>query len=235
MTGRRAPAAQRVADQLLPDLPLVLNNGALLLAGDRSVLACTPLGRDLARVVVASGRRHTREVVVHAGLRGQGRLLAEPVCRTNPVLARYLERATSDIEWCQDVAAALDDETLAVMFGGDCGLVATLGPVLEADLGARVRLERTLYPAMGVALIDVMRAGVTKAAALRFLRVHWGIGATETAAVGDNWNDREMLLEAGLGLVMGNADPALRALGLNVLPSNDEDGVAFAIEHYILG
>jgi hydroxymethylpyrimidine pyrophosphatase-like HAD family hydrolase len=43
-----------------------------------------------------------------------------------------------------------------------------------------------------------------------------------------------MLLAAGLGLVMGNAEPGLRALGLPVLPTNDEDGVALAIEQHVL-
>jgi hypothetical protein len=44
-----------------------------------------------------------------------------------------------------------------------------------------------------------------------------------------------MLHAAGVGLVMGNADPELRDMGLPVLPTSDEDGVAAAIEEYILG
>jgi 5-amino-6-(5-phospho-D-ribitylamino)uracil phosphatase len=43
-----------------------------------------------------------------------------------------------------------------------------------------------------------------------------------------------MLVRAGRGLVMGNADPALHALGFEVLPTNDEDGVAVAIDKYVL-
>jgi hydroxymethylpyrimidine pyrophosphatase-like HAD family hydrolase len=53
-------------------------------------------------------------------------------------------------------------------------------------------------------------------------------------AIGDNWNDRDMLTGAGRGLIMGNADPALHELGLEVLPTNDQDGVAVAIEKYVL-
>jgi hydroxymethylpyrimidine pyrophosphatase-like HAD family hydrolase len=53
-------------------------------------------------------------------------------------------------------------------------------------------------------------------------------------AIGDNWNDRDMLTGAGRGLIMGNADPALHELGLEVLPTNDADGVAVAIEKYVL-
>ncbi len=63
----------------------------------------------------------------------------------------------------------------------------------------------------------------------------WGITAAETLAIGDNWNDHAMLRRVGLGLVMGNADPEMRTLGLPVLPTNDEDGVAVAIEAHVLG
>jgi hydroxymethylpyrimidine pyrophosphatase-like HAD family hydrolase len=44
-----------------------------------------------------------------------------------------------------------------------------------------------------------------------------------------------MLEEAGLGLIMGNAEPALQAIGLPVLPSNDQDGVAVALDRHVLG
>jgi hydroxymethylpyrimidine pyrophosphatase-like HAD family hydrolase len=60
------------------------------------------------------------------------------------------------------------------------------------------------------------------------------VTAAETLAIGDNWNDHEMLERAGLGLVMGNADPEMLKLGLPVLPTNDEDGVAVAIEEHVL-
>jgi len=80
----------------------------------------------------------------------------------------------------------------------------------------------------------VLDPGVGKADALAFLQRRWSILAAETLAIGDNWNDHEMLERAGLGLVMGNADPQMLALGLPVLPTNDEDGVAIAVERYLL-
>jgi hydroxymethylpyrimidine pyrophosphatase-like HAD family hydrolase len=80
----------------------------------------------------------------------------------------------------------------------------------------------------------VLAPEVNKAEALAFLQRRWGVTAAQTLAIGDNWNDHEMLEQAGLGMVMGNADPRMRALGLPVLPTNDEDGVALAIERYVL-
>jgi hydroxymethylpyrimidine pyrophosphatase-like HAD family hydrolase len=93
---------------------------------------------------------------------------------------------------------------------------------------------RTVYPQNGVGLLDVLQGSVGKGEAVAFLQDRWGLKPEETLAIGDNWNDHEMLEQAGLGLVMGNADPELRRRGLPVLPTNDEDGVAVAIETHIL-
>jgi hypothetical protein len=235
VTGRRYPAARLVADEVGPELPLVLHNGALIVAGGE-ILACTPLPRAVAVEAIRIGRAHGADPVVHAGQRGEGRLLVERVAPDNPLLSFYLERSHPDVTQVVDVAAALDheDDPLEVMFGGSCTALEALVPVLEAGLGARARVERTLYPRREVAIVDVVSPAVGKAAALAFLGRHFAIARAHTLAVGDNWNDRGMLEWAGLGLVMGNAEPGLRALGLPVLPTNDEDGAAVAIERYIL-
>jgi hypothetical protein len=113
--------------------------------------------------------------------------------------------------------------------------MGTLLGALARELGAGARVERTVYPATGLVLLDVLEPSVGKAEALGFLQERWGIDPAETLAIGDNWNDREMVERSGYGFVMGNADPDLLALGLAVLPTNDEDGVARAIEQYVLG
>ncbi len=57
----------------------------------------------------------------------------------------------------------------------------------------------------------------------------------EIMALGDNYNDLEMLLFAGTGIVMANSALPLREIeGLHITASNDEDGVARAIEKFIL-
>jgi Cof subfamily protein (haloacid dehalogenase superfamily) len=237
VTGRRHPSARRVAEDLGGDVPLVLHNGALILdveEGRSTILRCRPLPRHLALETVEVGRRHGADPVVHCGHNGEGRLLVSEGPRSSTLLAYYLDRSHPDVTACAAFEEALAEDPLQVMFGGGMEDMAALLPALHATLGERVKIERTVYPAQGVGLIDVLERTVGKADALAFLQERWGLTAGETLAIGDNWNDREMLERAGLGLVMGNADPALRALGLPVLPSSDEDGVAVAIERYVL-
>lgn len=234
VTGRRHPAARKIAAQLGPDLDLVLHNGALIVENG-AVLRCLPLPRALALQAVAIGRACAADPVVHCGHRGEGRLLVEGVEPSNTLLVYYLDRSHPDVSSVARIDDALAEDPIQVMFGGAIAAMAAVRDRLEAALGARVRIDRTVYPASGVQIIDVLRAGVGKAEALAFLQRRWGVTAGETLAIGDNWNDHEMLEAAGLGLVMGNADPEMLRLGLGVLPSNDEDGVAVAIEREILG
>ncbi len=120
------------------------------------------------------------------------------------------------------------------MYGGTRAEMDALIEPLRRELGERARIERTVYPATDLVLLDVIDPGVGKAEAVGFLQSRWGISAEETLAIGDNWNDREMVARAGVGFVMANADPELLALGMPVLPSNDEDGVALAVEEHVL-
>ncbi len=171
---------------------------------------------------------------MHYGLGGEGRLLVEGVAPSNTLLAYYLDRSHPDVRTVADLDEAMEEDTVQVMFGGGLSPRAALRAQLALALGPRARIERTVYPRLGVSLLDVIDPAVGKAEALAFLQDRFVVSAAETLAIGDNWNDQEMLAGAGLGLVMGNADPEMLALGLPVLPSNDEDGVALAIERHVL-
>lgn len=234
VTGRRYPAARRVAAQLPGDVDLVLHNGALIMEGE-AVVRCRPLDLEVARLAVRVGRAAGADPVVHCGHAGEGLLVVQGgVAPSNTLLAYYLERSHPDVRTVPDLETALQDDPLQVMFGGGLEEMAALRAHLAEPLGGRARIERTVYPHRGVSLLDVLDPGVGKAEALAFLQARFGVAAAETVAIGDNWNDHEMLSGAGLGLVMGNADPEMRALGLPVLPTNDEDGVAEAIERHVL-
>jgi Cof subfamily protein (haloacid dehalogenase superfamily) len=234
VTGRRYPSARRVGDDLGGGVPLILHNGALVVEDGR-VLRCRALPRDAARAAIAAGRAAGFEPVVHCGARGEGWLLVEARMPPPGLVAYYLQRARDEVRVVPDlVAALLDEDPIQVMFGGTPAEMGAALAALESPLAGRARIERTVYPATGVVLLDVIHPGVGKAEAVAFVQERWRIDPSETLAIGDNWNDREMVAAAGLGFVMGNADPALLALGLPALPTNDEDGVARAIEEHVL-
>ena len=92
----------------------------------------------------------------------------------------------------------------------------------------------TEYEHRDFSMVDVVRAGCSKGSALRAWSEHRGLAPAEVMAMGDNLNDLQMLEFAGTAVLMGNALPELKARGWPVTGTNDEAGVARAIEQYIL-
>jgi len=82
--------------------------------------------------------------------------------------------------------------------------------------------------------LEVGPLGVSKGSALRRLLEIGGIGAKEAMAIGDNYNDVEMLRTAGCAVVVANAPDEVKQHADYLAPSNDEEGVAFALERLCL-
>lgn len=235
VTGRRYPAAKRIAD-LLPGRPaLVLHNGGLVME-ESVAIRVRPLARRSAIAVLSFAKSVGADPVVHFGHAGEGLLYVENASPSHTLLAYYLSRSHPDVRVVESLEAAVaasEDDPLQVMFGGSMGEMSELATAIE-ERGFEISALRTVYPKDDLSLIDIVAPTVDKSEALAFLCARWGVAIHEVLAIGDNWNDRQMLLAAGKGCVMGNADPQLRALGLEVLPGNDEDGVAWAVERFVL-
>ncbi|SEF46569.1 hypothetical protein SAMN05421819_0102 [Bryocella elongata] len=102
---------------------------------------------------------------------------------------------------------------------------------------AEITLHRTSYPARDLSIVDILPAGCSKASGLEVLAKLRSLTRADVMAIGDNWNDLPMLEWAGRPVLMSNAPNELHdraALeGWQVVPSNDEDGVAQAIEEVL--
>ncbi len=83
-------------------------------------------------------------------------------------------------------------------------------------------------------LLEFMDKAASKAEGLRLVAAYYGLDRKEIMAVGDNYNDIDMLEYAGLGVAMGNAPDEVKAAADFVTLSNEEDGVAAAFEKFIL-
>ena len=81
---------------------------------------------------------------------------------------------------------------------------------------------------------EITNENVNKWTAIEFLINKLGIKKEDVIAIGDNFNDKEMIENAGLGIVMGNANPFMKICGDIIVSNNDLDGVSQAIEKYVL-
>ncbi|MFJ5761303.1 Cof-type HAD-IIB family hydrolase [Neobacillus sp. NPDC093182] len=82
--------------------------------------------------------------------------------------------------------------------------------------------------------IEVNPAGINKAKGLKLVCERIGIDMKNVMAVGDSLNDLAMIKEAGLGIAMGNAQDTVKKAAAWVTSSNNEDGVAIAIQKWVL-
>src|SRR5260370_1115191 len=94
-------------------------------------------------------------------------------------------------------------------------------------------LASTVYESRDFAMIDVIHPQCSKGSSLKEWAALRGLAREEVMAIGDNHNDVEMLSFAGIPVVMGNCVPELRNFGWHETGSNDDNGVAAAIEHLI--
>jgi Cof subfamily protein (haloacid dehalogenase superfamily) len=81
--------------------------------------------------------------------------------------------------------------------------------------------------------IEIMNHGISKGNAVKILAAYYGIKKEEIICFGDAENDISMLEYAGLGIAMGNAEAYVKEKADYVTDTNDNDGVAKAIEKYI--
>lgn len=111
-------------------------------------------------------------------------------------------------------------------------LTIAADPEILRHFNALVRLKcpSLHHITSGVNYIDMTLNGVNKGAALATLAERFELRPQEIAAIGDQAIDLKMLQFAGLPIAMSNAVPELKNMAKWIAPSNDNDGVAWAIE-----
>ncbi len=102
---------------------------------------------------------------------------------------------------------------------------------LKKDLDRLEEIEVTSSLANN---LEIMNRNVSKKTAIEYLAKRLGIEPMEIVTIGDNANDLSMIEYAGLGIAMGNAISKLRSAADYVTDTNNNDGVAKAIEKFIL-
>ncbi|HXD34060.1 MAG TPA: Cof-type HAD-IIB family hydrolase [Pyrinomonadaceae bacterium] len=242
VTGRRFRDARPIALELGLDVPLISHNGALTRhARTLETIALFPLPLQAAREALALGRASGADPLLSDDLNGLGVLVYDKLSGENPALAKYVawaHRIHGDDGAVQETTSLedyLDHDPVHLTFTGTCSAMTQLNDELQSELGTTARVFSTMYPKLDFALLDVLNPAASKGTGVAAAAAELNLSADEVMAIGDNYNDLEMLRYAGTGVLMGNAVAALSdSEGLQITGTNDEDGVAQAIEKFIL-
>jgi len=237
-TGRRtaytAPLLQGLG--LRADTPLITSNGAVIrtLGGD-------PIDRCQLEARVARGLcgllRPFGVLVFTFDKTGRGELVIEDLEQVHGRIAVWVEANLNVIEVVKPLERALKDgeEPIQGMVAGGVSRMRKAEKVLKASEWSNFcECIKTEYPARDLSILDLLPPGISKGWALERFAGRLGVDRRETMAIGDNWNDVDMLEWAGQGVIMGNAAGELRAMakvrGWKQAPPNDQDGVAVVLE-----
>jgi Cof subfamily protein (haloacid dehalogenase superfamily) len=239
VTGRRHTFALPIAQQLGFDLWLISSNGAVTrsLAGETFHRDLLPEAtcRELV-CVMQEFRGQTVLTFDRNGLQGEASrpIVIERLDGLEGSIQRWLEKNMQYIQFVVPIENALTTDPVQAMF---CGPVAKMQRVLQVlgSCGLPITVLRTEYPGRDLSIIDVLNAGCSKGHALERWVNYRQITREQVMAIGDNYNDIEMLAFASHPFIMGNASKELRDRGWTLTRSNADSGVAAAIEHVLNG
>jgi Cof subfamily protein (haloacid dehalogenase superfamily) len=245
-TGRRFRDALPVARQLNLNAPVICHNGALLKYADTlETVAVSLVANETVKEILRVGREFGGDALISADPRGKGVLLYDRISDENIPLQKYIAwskrlhgaEAEEAVHHVENLENILDEnETVHVSFSGKCAPMAQLEMLLQDELSVNANVLTTVYPHLDFTLIDILPPDASKGIGVEKLAMLNNLSAENVMVMGDNFNDLEMLEYAGTAVLMGNASPELleREEFYTTL-SNDENGVALAIEKFILG
>jgi Cof subfamily protein (haloacid dehalogenase superfamily) len=226
-TGRMYSSALPFALQLEVDVPLITYQGALVKNSQtQQVLYYQPLAPDMAVAVL----KYFQKAGVHYHSYFNDQLCLESRSEEGMNYAQLAGVEPLIVPSLVD-ACRQGQEALKIM-------------AVNRDQERLLEMEKDLKHIYGSSLhitrskpyyLEIMNPQANKALALKTLAEHFGIQQREVMALGDSYNDMEMIKWAGLGVAMGNAPAEVKRVADFVTASNDEDGVAQALQYWILG
>ncbi|MGH9432287.1 MAG: HAD family hydrolase [Terriglobia bacterium] len=235
VTGRRFHSARPFIEQLPFPVTVISSNGARIGDTCGAVRHRNFLPEETARRVVELAASYRPYALAIFDRTGHGQVVMQVGASHDGPLTWYLRNNPECLELVPDLVAAITTDPLHVTFGGPPLAIQPLEAVLRnSALASEIHLSWTKYLTRNVSLLDVMNHGCSKGSALAFWAAHRGIPPQEVMAIGDNHNDREMLDFAGCAVLMANCSTGLNDGRWLTTLSNDEHGVAEAIQRFVL-
>jgi Cof subfamily protein (haloacid dehalogenase superfamily) len=235
VTGRRYDFAMQVAKQIDSPLTMIVSNGALVRTKDGQTRLRHLLSRETARRVLEATQDWRTATAVIFDRPREEQVMLQRIDLDDPTRGGYFRRNREFLAEAVPLESCLVEDPLQVMYTG------TVASMREAETALRsvqfaeeFALAATVYEDKDFSMLDVVHPKVTKGSTLAEWTAARGVAPGEILAIGDNHNDLEMLSFAGVPVVMGNSVPQLKQQGWHVTRSNEEDGVAAAIERFAL-
>lgn len=201
--------------------------GASVHLHDGSIHSNTTLNPELARRIITFAEDRGFDVAAYSGQRILARAVTPAAAELHNL---YHEPMPEAVGALQNILGSTPINKLLLIKPNDPRRIRALRWQLSMQIDPKQARMTQALPDM----LEILPPNISKGAALRPLLKELGIRPEEVMAVGDAENDLEMIQLVGIGVAMGNAIDTLKGAADYVVASNDEDGVAEAIERFAL-
>ncbi len=222
-TGRMFASAKQIAQQIELNVPIITYQGSLV----KTLFSNEVL---YERCVPTDGARQIFEYCEQNGLHLQ--LYVNDQLYTtedNDKVRGYSKLSNVPYIVEPDNEKLLQEKLTKMLIIDDPARLDEVAEELRGIVGDTVHITKSKAH-----YLEFMHKEGTKGHAVTFLAERIGCTMDQVIAIGDAWNDHEMVEVAGLGVAMGNAVEPLKAIADYVTLTNNEDGVARVIEKFIL-
>lgn len=222
-TGKTRYSALDAIRQLDLQTPGVFLQGLIVANADGSVRRQLTLEAATVVALADFARAHGISTVAYSG----DNIFTERRTHHTDKLIAYHEPTPQEVTSYADILAEYPVAKMLLI--DEVERIGGYRDAVARQLGDRVTLVQALAD-----MLEVLPPGASKGAGLRSVLEDLGVDPAHVMAIGDGENDVEMLRLAGLGVAVGNAMPQAKAAADVVVASNDEDGVAEAVERFVL-
>lgn len=225
-TGKTRISANSVIAALDLKTPGVFVQGVLIYTPEGNVRHQQTLDVAVVRRIITFAESRGFDVIIYSG----NRLLAKANAPHIDKIANYGEPMPEAVGPLVNIITSTPVHKLIIVKSGAQKLKA-----LRWQLDKQFEGDISMTTAAVLDSIEVLPAGVSKGKSAKRVAKELGISAEHVMAIGDAENDVEMLQFASWGVAVGNAADAVKSVADVVVASNADDGVAEAIERFILG
>ncbi|ATW25912.1 Cof-type HAD-IIB family hydrolase [Candidatus Formimonas warabiya] len=222
-TGRMYASAVLYAQELGIDLPLITYQGALVkTSATGEVLLHKTIPLDLAREVIQEGEKVGLQTYIYL----DDRLYVSVI---TPEVAAYEKMIRVQATAVGDLGHFLNQEPTKILYLWPEGDLSALWNRMTDLFGRRLYMTKS-----APCYVEFTHPETSKGNGLRAVADYLGVKKEEIIVFGDSYNDLDLFRQAGFAVAMGNAWDEVKKAADYVTCSNDEDGVAEAIENLVL-
>jgi Cof subfamily protein (haloacid dehalogenase superfamily) len=213
-------------EELRIDGPVICYSGALIVEKPSKILFNVTIGSDWVRKIYDIARAEK----VHISIYKEDKWYVEDMDKWAIQEGQIINSVPAIVEY-RSLIEKWDLEGNGpnkILCMGDPKQIEKFNDRLKSEnFELNVYLSKSTY-------LEIMPKGASKTSAIEFLKERYVVDQSEIIAIGDNYNDVDMIKFAGMGIAMGNAPDEVKIQADEITLTNDEDGAAVAIEKYIL-